>query len=91
MQCHIDCLCWHVGGGGPKVFLDPISNGLHKVFLITGCMGALKPVDNPTLLSDGILVLGGYQQVMDGVVSFEVNVYPTLLHAFLKFPLKPLL
>ena len=38
-------------------------------------MDAVSLVDNPSLLCGGVLLLGCYQQVIDGVVSSEVNLY----------------
>ena len=66
------------GGGGLKVLLKPVSkvpSRFPSAFLTTACLGAFKLVGYLTLLSDGVLVLGGYQQVMDAVVSSEVNLY----------------
>ena len=62
-----------------------------NIFLIRTCPGTLKPVDYPTLFCDGVLVLGGYQQAMDGVVSSYVTSTPILLHTFLKLSLRSLL
>ena len=58
-----------------KVFLKFSPNGPSEcpnVFLIATCLGTLKLVDYPTLLGEGVLVLGGHQQVMDGANAHEI-------------------
>ena len=66
------------GGGGPKMFLKPVPKGhlqFSNVILFITCMGTFKPVNYSTLLGDGILILGGYEKVMAGIVSLEENLY----------------
>ena len=65
-------------GWGPQMFLKPVPKGpsqFPNMFLLTAHLGAFKLVDYPTLLHDGILVLWGYQQVTDCVVSSEMKLY----------------
>ena len=66
------------GGVGPKVFLKPVPKGpslFPNVSLIAACLCTLMLVDYPTPLHDGVLVLGGYKQVMYSVFPYEVNLY----------------
>ena len=42
------------------------------------CPATLKPMDHSTLLQDGISVFWAYQEVLDGITSFEVHINPML-------------
>ena len=71
------------------MFLESFSNGpgcLSNVFLITCKFPILKPINGSTSVFHGVLVLGGYQDVLSGPVALEVGLYaiPTadLLDAF---------
>ena len=79
--------------GVPEVFLKPVPKGpsqFPNVFPPTTYLGALKPIDYPIFLGNDILILGGHQKVMDGVVSFEMHLYPHFVVTFLKLLLSPL-
>ena len=48
------------GRGGSKVFFEPIPKGLSRftdILLLTFCLGAFVPLNYPTLLNSGLLVL----------------------------------
>ena len=47
-----------------------------NIFFITVHPATPKPVDHSTLLQDGISIFGVYQEVLDGVASFEKYFYP---------------
>ena len=49
--------------------------GFPYVFLITCKVPALEPVDGPTFVFHEVLVLGGDQQVFNGAVTFEVDLF----------------
>ena len=49
--------------------------GFPYVLIITCKVSTLEPVDGPTFVSHGVLVLGGDQQVFNGAVTFEVDLY----------------
>ena len=71
------------GGGGPKIFLEPLPEGSSKliyVLLFTVSMGTLKTVDYPTFLDDIIL----NQKVPDGVDPLKYTWTPTLTQSLLK-------
>ena len=59
-----------------KVFFESFSKGprgLPYVFLITCKVPTLKPVDGPTFIFYGFIVLGGNQEVFNGVVMPTTN------------------
>ena len=62
--------------------------GFPYVFLITGYVTTLVPVDGTTLVDHRVFVLGGDQEALNGSVTFEVglNAIPTtdLFDAFTK-------
>ena len=47
--------------------------GFPCVFIITGKVPTLIPIDGITLGDHGVCVLGGDQEVFDGTATFEVN------------------
>ena len=47
--------------------------GFPYVFIITGEVLTLIPIDSITLGDHGVFVLGGYQEVLDGTATFEVS------------------
>ena len=51
--------------------------GLSYVFLITRKVPTLEPVDGPTFVFHGVLVLWGNQEVFNGAIAitFEVGLY----------------
>ena len=49
--------------------------GLPYVFLITCKIPTLEPVDGPTFVFHGVLVLEGIQEGFDGAIAFEVGLY----------------
>ena len=57
---------------------------LTNVLLFTIRMDTLKPIDHPTFLGDLILILGGHQEVPDGVTPLKCTWTPTLPQTFLK-------
>ena len=50
--------------------------GFPYVFIITGKVPTLIPIDGITLGDHGVFVLGGDQEVLDGAASFEVSLDP---------------
>ena len=46
--------------------------GFAYIFIITGKVLTLIPIDSITLGDHGVFVLGGDQEVLDGAASFEV-------------------
>ena len=56
--------------------------GLPYVFLITCKVPILEPVDGPSFVFHGSLVLGGDQGVFNGAITFEDGLYaiPTTDH-----------
>ena len=50
--------------------------GFPYVFIITGKVPTLIPVDGITLGDHGVFVLGGDQEVLDGATTFEVSLDP---------------
>ena len=46
------------------------------VFIITGKVPTLIPIDGITLGDHGVFVLGGNQEVLDGATTFEVGLDP---------------
>ena len=64
------------GERGPETFFQPFPEGpcrLPYVFLLIIHLVTLRPLDYPTSLSDIIAVLGGHQEVLDSVASFEMD------------------
>ena len=49
--------------------------GLPYIFLITCKVPTLEPVDGPTFVFHGVLVLGENQEGFNGAISFEVGLY----------------
>ena len=49
--------------------------GLSCVFLITCKVPTLGPVDCPTFVFHGVLILGGNQEVFNGAFTLEVGLY----------------
>ena len=47
--------------------------GFLYVFIITGKVPTLIPIDGITLGDHGVFVLGGDQEVLDGAAIFEVS------------------
>ena len=47
--------------------------GFPYVFIITGKVPILIPIDGITLGDHGVFVLGGDQEVLDGAATFEVS------------------
>ena len=62
---------------------------LPHAFFLTIHLNAFLPVDYPTFLSDIIPVLGGHQEFMNGVASFEMDLDPHLVTNILKAFTKP--
>ena len=57
--------------------------GFPYIFIITGEVTTLEPIYGPTFADHGVFVLGGDQQVPDGITTFEISQYaipPTYLH-----------
>ena len=50
--------------------------GLPYVFIITGKVPTLIPIDGITLRDHGVFVLGGDQEVLDDATTFEVSLDP---------------
>ena len=74
-------------GGCLLMFLEPLSKssrGFTNIFLITVYPATLKPVDDPTLFEDWIFILGGHQEVFDGLTSFEINLYTMFVTGLLE-------
>ena len=64
------------GWVGPCVFSEPFyksSAWLLYVFFFTVHPTTLESVNQPTFVEDGVSVLGVYQEVLDGAVSFEMH------------------
>ena len=60
------------------VFSEPLckcSAWFPNVFFITVHPATPEPVDHTTLLQDGVSVFGVCQEVLDGIVSFEIHFY----------------
>ena len=47
-----------------------------NIFFITVHPATPEPVDHSILMQDGISIFGAYQEVLDGVASFEKHFYP---------------
>ena len=47
--------------------------GFPYVFIITGKVATLRPIDGITLGDHRVFVLGGDQEVLDGAATFEVS------------------
>ena len=47
--------------------------GFPYVFIITGKVATLRPIDGITLGDHRVFVLGGDQEVLDGAATFEVT------------------
>ena len=91
-------LCGNVPGGVTvmvyrgrflQVLLESFSKGpgsLSYILLITHKFSTLEPVDGPTFLLHWVLVLGRYQDILNGPVTSEVGLYAiltaNLLYAF---------
>ena len=92
ITCSVDMII--DGGRDPKMFPDPFPKGPCKfpyTFLIRIQSIPYLLVDYSTFLCDGILVLGGNQEILDSVTSFEMELDPpNLPQIFLKLLLKPL-
>ena len=61
------------------VFSEPFckcSAWFPNVFFITFHSATPEPADHSTLLHNGISVFGVYQEVLDGVASFEIHFHP---------------
>ena len=72
---------WFKFGEGALRFslnLSKCSYRFTNIFLITLYPFTPAPVHNSTFLYDGGLVLGGHQEVLDGIASFEVYLYTML-------------
>ena len=70
------------GWGGLQVLFVSFTKstgGFPYVFLITGYVTTLVPVDGTTLVDHRVFVLGGDQEALDGSTTFEVgsNAIPT--------------
>ena len=52
--------------------------GLSYVFLITCKFSTLDPVDGPTVVLHGVLILRGDQDVLDGSIVLEMGLYAIL-------------
>ena len=50
--------------------------GFPNVFIITGMVTTLIPIDGITLVDHRVFVLGGDQEVFDGGASLEVSLNP---------------
>ena len=50
--------------------------GFPYVFIITGEVPTLIPIDGITLGDHGVFVLGGDKEILDGVATFEVSLDP---------------
>ena len=80
-------------GGGLQMFLKPLSKSsgwLPYVLIITVHPLAFEPVDDATLHCDVIFIFGSHQEVIDGIASSVMHLYPMLLHMFFILSLKPL-
>ena len=66
------------------------SHRLPYVLLIAIHLVTLVPVDYPTFLSDIIPILGGQEELLDTVSSFEMDLGLHLIANFLKAFAKPL-
>ena len=70
------------------VFFTKGPGGFPYVFIITGEVPTVIPIDGITLGGHGVFVLGGDQEVLDGAATFEVSLdtIPTtdLFDAFTK-------
>ena len=54
----------------PKLFpKDP--SQFSDVFLLAACSGAFEPVYYPTLVGSSVLVHGGYQKGVDGLLPLK--------------------
>ena len=65
--------------GGLQVFSEPLSKSswwLSYVFIITVHPVAFVPVDDATLLCDGIFVFRSHPEAFDGITSLAVHLYP---------------
>ena len=74
-------------GRNPKMFLMSFHKSLCRFLielLTTIHFVPLIPVDYSTFLCDGILFLEDYQEVSDGVSSFEVHIYSHFITNVLK-------
>ena len=66
-----------VYGGGHEIFLNPFPKGpswLTNVPLLTAFLGTFDLIDYPTFIGDIVLVLGGHQQVPNGVLPLNTLV-----------------
>ena len=59
------------------------------MLLITFYPVILIPLYHFTFLCDGILIFGGLQEVLDGIASFEIYLYPIFTSNVLKALTKP--
>ena len=61
------------------MFFEPLckcSARFPNIFFITVHPATPEPLDHSTPLQDGISIFGLYQEVLDGVASFEKHFYP---------------
>ena len=56
--------------------------GLSYVFLITCKVPTLEPIDGPTFVFHGVLILGRNQEVFIGAATLEVGLYAILTADF---------
>ena len=80
-------------GRGHKELLEPFTKSscrLPYAFLITTYLVILVPVDYSTFLSDIIPIIGGHQEILDGVASFEMYPDPYIIMNILIAFAKPL-
>ena len=73
-------------GGCLQMFFRPLSKcswGLSNVFLIAFHPVTFVSMYDSTFLLDGILVFWSYQEVLDGIVSFKVDLHSMFIACFL--------
>ena len=64
-----------------QVFFESFSkgpSGLSYIFLITCKFSTLAPIDGPTFVFHGVLILRGNQDVFNGFTVLEVGLYAIL-------------
>ena len=68
------------GRQGPEVFLEPVPKGpslFINVLLHAVCLGKFEPIDCPTFIDD--VVLGGHQEVPDGIPPLKMHLYSSFI------------
>ena len=81
-------------GRGLKMFFEPIfkiSGWLSYIFMITVNPATFESVYDPTSFKDWVFILGGHQEVFDGMTSFQMHFNAIFLTSSLVALAQPLM